>query len=42
VANNKKLLALFHDPRFEHLVTRDEAEVIRHTIPWTRVLRPVA
>jgi hypothetical protein len=40
VANNKKLLALFEDPRFSHLVTRDEAEIVRRTIPWTRILRP--
>ena len=40
VANNKKLLALFQDPRFAHLVTADEAGVIAQTIPWTRILRP--
>lgn len=40
VANNKKLLALFEDPRFAHLLTSEEAEVIRRTIPWTRILRP--
>jgi hypothetical protein len=40
VANNKKLLALLHDPRFSHLVRPDEAEVVRETIPWTRILRP--
>jgi glutathionylspermidine synthase len=40
VANNKKLFALLGDPRFAHLVTRAEAEVIRETIPWTRILRP--
>jgi glutathionylspermidine synthase len=40
VANNKKLFALFQDPRFAHLVEGDEAEVIDKTIPWTRVLRP--
>jgi len=40
VANNKKLFALFQDPRFAHLVTAQEAEVIRATIPWTRILRP--
>ena len=40
VANNKKLFALLADPRFEHLVTPDEAAVIRATIPWTRILRP--
>ncbi len=39
VANNKKLLALLDDPRFGHLVDAAEAEAIRATIPWTRVLR---
>jgi len=40
VANNKKLFALFCDPRFSHLIQRDEKEVIDATIPWTRILRP--
>ena len=40
VANNKKLFALFDDPRFAHLVEGDEVEVVQKTIPWTRVLRP--
>jgi len=40
VANNKKLFALFCDPRFEHLIEGDEREVIDATIPWTRILRP--
>jgi glutathionylspermidine synthase len=41
VANNKKLFALFQDPRFTYLVEdHDEADVIRATIPWTRILRP--
>jgi hypothetical protein len=39
VANNKKLLALFEDPRFAHLLDGDDLEVVRDTIPWTRVLR---
>jgi len=39
VANNKKLFALLGDPRFAHLVSAEELEVIRATIPWTRVLR---
>jgi glutathionylspermidine synthase len=39
VANNKKLFALFCDPRFSHLIERDEQEVIDKTIPWTRILR---
>jgi glutathionylspermidine synthase len=40
VANNKKLFALFQDPRFAYLVEGDEAEVVAKTIPWTRILRP--
>ena len=40
VANNKKLFALLDDPRFAHLVRKNEAEVISETIPWTRILRP--
>ena len=40
VANNKKLFALFCDPRFSHLIKGDEQEVIDATIPWTRILRP--
>ena len=40
VANNKKLFALFQDPRFAHLIENDEADVIKATIPWTRILRP--
>ncbi|MGH2970148.1 MAG: hypothetical protein ACRDK0_13970 [Solirubrobacteraceae bacterium] len=40
VANNKKLFALFSDPRFSHLIQGDERDVIDATIPWTRVLRP--
>jgi glutathionylspermidine synthase len=40
VANNKKLFALFQDPRFAHLIEGDEADVIKETIPWTRILRP--
>jgi hypothetical protein len=40
VANNKKLFALLDDPRFAHLIEPAEAEVIRATIPWTRILRP--
>jgi uncharacterized circularly permuted ATP-grasp superfamily protein len=39
VANNKKLFALLEDQRFAHLIERSEAEVIRDTIPWTRILR---
>jgi glutathionylspermidine synthase len=40
VANNKKLMALFQDPRFAHLIEGDEIEVVQKTVPWTRILRP--
>ena len=40
VANNKKLFALFGDPRFAHLIQGDELDAIKETIPWTRILRP--
>jgi glutathionylspermidine synthase len=40
VANNKKLFALFSDPRFAHLIHGEERDVIDATIPWTRILRP--
>jgi len=40
VANNKKLLALFQDPRFAHYIEGDEQEVVQKTVPWTRILRP--
>jgi hypothetical protein len=36
VANNKKLFALLDDPRYAEPA---ELEVVRRTIPWTRVLR---
>jgi hypothetical protein len=40
VANNKKLFALLTDPRFTYLAeTAEEADAIRQTIPWTRILR---
>ena len=39
VAANKKILALLQDERFEHLVTRAEAEAIANMLPWTRILR---
>jgi glutathionylspermidine synthase len=39
VASNKKILALLQDERFEHLVSGAEAQTIRKTLPWTRILR---
>ncbi len=39
VANNKKLLALIGAPEFAHLLVDDEErQVVRESIPWTRVL----
>jgi hypothetical protein len=40
VVSSKKILALLQDPRFEYLLSGDEAERIRATLPWTRILRP--
>jgi hypothetical protein len=40
VVSSKKILAVLQDPRFEYLLSGDEAERIRATLPWTRVLRP--
>ena len=40
VASSKKILALLQDPRFEYLLRGQEAEQIRATLPWTRILRP--
>jgi hypothetical protein len=40
VVSSKKILAVLQDPRFEYLLTGDEAERIRATLPWTRILRP--
>jgi hypothetical protein len=40
VASSKKILAVLQDPRFDYLLRGDEAETIRATLPWTRILRP--
>jgi uncharacterized circularly permuted ATP-grasp superfamily protein len=41
VANNKKLLALLAAPEFAHLLLDDEErQVVRDTLPWTRILAP--
>jgi Glutathionylspermidine synthase preATP-grasp len=40
VVSSKKILALLQDPRFEYLLAGDEADRIRATLPWTRILRP--
>jgi hypothetical protein len=40
VVSSKKILAVLQDPRFEYLLTSGEAERIRASLPWTRILRP--
>jgi glutathionylspermidine synthase len=40
VAANKKILALLQDEQFEHLLGPGEADAIRRTVPWSRILRP--
>lgn len=38
IVGNKKVLALLTDRRFQHIYDGDEIEVIRRTIPWTKIL----
>jgi len=38
IVGNKKILALLKDPRFQHIYDGDELEVIKRTIPWTKIL----
>jgi hypothetical protein len=40
VVSSKKILAVLQDPRFEYLLSGDEAAQIRASLPWTRILRP--
>lgn len=39
IVGNKKVLAIMTDPRFQSIYTREELEVIKHCIPWTKVLK---
>jgi glutathionylspermidine synthase len=41
IVGNKKILDLLTDQRFHQIYNREELEVIRKTIPWTRVLADV-
>ena len=38
IVGNKKVLSLITDPRFQHIYTVDELNLIKKTIPWTRIL----
>ena len=38
IVGNKKVLSLITDPRFQSIYTRQELDMIRKTIPWTRIL----
>jgi uncharacterized circularly permuted ATP-grasp superfamily protein len=39
IAHKKAGFAILSDPKFEHLFDREEIEVIRRHIPWTRIVR---
>lgn len=38
IVGNKKVLSLITDPRYQNIYTEDELNVIRKTIPWTKIL----
>lgn len=38
IVGNKKALSLIQDPQFESIFSPKEKELIRETIPWTRIL----
>jgi glutathionylspermidine synthase len=38
IVGNKKVLALLTDERFQNIYNREELEVIRKAIPWTKIL----
>jgi hypothetical protein len=38
IVGNKKVLSLITDPRFDGIFTAKERDLIRKTIPWTRIL----
>jgi uncharacterized circularly permuted ATP-grasp superfamily protein len=40
MAHKKAGFAILSDPKYEHLFTRDEVDVLRKHIPWTRCVRP--
>jgi len=38
IVGNKKALSVITDPRFGNIFSRRERELIRQTVPWTRIL----
>ena len=38
IVGNKKVLAAITNPQFQHIYSKEELDVIRKTIPWTKVL----
>lgn len=38
IVGNKKILSLLTDPRFQSIYSDEEKEIIRQSIPWTRIL----
>jgi glutathionylspermidine synthase len=38
IVGNKKVLSLLTDPRFQDIYTDEEKNVIKRSIPWTRIL----
>jgi len=38
IVGNKKVLSLITDQRFQHIYSSEELDLIRETIPWTRIL----
>jgi uncharacterized circularly permuted ATP-grasp superfamily protein len=38
IVGNKKILSVVTDPRFSSIFSRREMEMIKRTVPWTRVL----
>jgi len=38
IVGNKKVLSVISDPRFQHIYSKEEINVIKKTIPWTKIL----
>jgi len=38
IVGNKKVLSVITDPRFQHIYSKEELNVIQKTIPWTKIL----
>ncbi len=38
IVGNKKVLSVITDPRFQYIFSKEELNVIKKTIPWTKIL----